>query len=82
MKDKELLTIFMEECAEAIVEASKLIRFGSDTMPEVYQMETEIGDLMCMIHLLEEYGIISMEEVEGHIKAKREKLKVWSNLKV
>jgi NTP pyrophosphatase (non-canonical NTP hydrolase) len=76
----ELLTIFMEECAEATVEASKLIRFGSDTFCDVYKMEAEIGDLLCMVSLLDEYGIINLNEVERHKKVKREKLKKWSDL--
>jgi len=76
----ELLTIFMEECAEATVEASKLIRFGSDTLYDVYKMEVEIGDLLCMVNLLDEYGVINLSEIEKHKEAKREKLKKWSNL--
>jgi hypothetical protein len=78
----ELLTIFMEECAEATVEASKLIRFGSETFADVYKMEVEVGDLLCMIDLLDEYGIIDIKEVASHREAKREKLKKWSNLKL
>lgn len=76
----EALTIFMEECAEATVEASKLIRFGSETMADVYKMEVEVGDLLCMIDLLDEQGIIDLREVARHREAKREKLKQWSNL--
>lgn len=78
----ELLTIFMEECAEATVEASKLIRFGSETFADVHKMEVEVGDLLCMIDLLDEYGIIDLREVSSHREAKREKLKHWSNLNV
>lgn len=78
----ELLTIFMEECAEATVEASKLIRFGSETFADVHKMEVEVGDLLCMIDLLDEYGAIDLREVARHREAKREKLKKWSNLKV
>ena len=78
----EVLTIFMEECAEATVEASKLIRFGSETFADVHKMEVEVGDLLCMIDLLDEYGIINLREVSQHREAKREKLKKWSNLKV
>lgn len=76
----ELLTIFMEECAEATVEASKLIRFGSETFGGVHKMEVEVGDLLCMIGLLEEYGIIDLQQVDEHKKVKREKLKKWSGL--
>jgi hypothetical protein len=78
----ELLTIFMEECAEATVEASKLIRFGSETISNVYKMEAEVGDLLCMIDLLDEYGIIDLKAVGQHRVAKREKLKKWSDLKL
>lgn len=81
-KKKEALTIFMEECAEATVEASKLIRFGSDTMENVHKLEVEVGDLLCLVDLLEEYNLIDMAEVEDHKIAKREKLKKWSNLDV
>lgn len=79
-ENKELLTIFMEECAEGQIEASKLIRFGSDTATNVHKLEVEVGDIMCMIQLLAEYDLISMNEVEMHIDAKREKLKKWSSL--
>lgn len=77
---QELLTIFMEECAEASVEAAKLIRFGSPDHSEVHRMEVEVGDVLCMIDLLHEYGIIDKVVVQDHIKSKREKLKQWSNL--
>jgi hypothetical protein len=73
---EELLVIFMEECAEVSVEASKMIRFGGDKE----SMEREVGDLLCMVELLKEYGIIREGELPKHINAKRKKLKNWSNL--
>lgn len=76
---QELLTILMEEAAEVTVEASKIIRF----QPSGYQtLESEIGDLMCMIELIAENGFIDMENVAMCAAAKREKLKKWSNLNV
>ena len=75
-EEQELLVIFMEEVAEAAVEASKLLRFGKSNL------ETEIGDVMCMITLLEEQGYIDMRTVMMCADAKREKLKKWSNLNV
>lgn len=75
-KNHELLTIFMEECAEAIVEASKVMRFGNDTQT----LESEVGDLFCMINLLHKYDLISWTNVEYCAEAKYEKLKQWSNL--
>lgn len=76
---EELLVIFMEECAEASVEASKIIRFGQND-DEIGSLSREIGDLLCMIDLLEEYGLINRTNLIQYSKAKREKLKKWSNL--
>ena len=73
---EELLIIFMEECSEASVEASKMIRFGGCKQ----SMEQEVGDLLCMIELLKEYDVIREAELTKHIRAKREKLKRWSDL--
>jgi len=80
-KKEELLVIFMEECAEASVEASKVIRFGRND-EEVGSLAREVGDLMCMINLLEEYGLINRNQINQYALAKREKLKKWSNLNV
>lgn len=74
--DQELLTIFMEECSEAIMEASKVIRFGNGTD----RLEAEIGDIYCMLNLLHERDMISWTNVEDVAQYKREKLKKWSNL--
>jgi len=76
---EELLVIFMEECAEASVEASKVIRFGRND-EEVGSLAREIGDLMCMINLLEDYGLINRSQINQYALAKKEKLKKWSNL--
>lgn len=77
-KDQEILVIFMEECSEAAIEASKILRFGKGTT----LLESEIGDLTCMIQLLEEQGVIDMNNVLACADAKRNKLKTWSNLDV
>ena len=77
---EELLVILMEECAEVQKEASKLIRFGSDTWADVLNFEKEIGDLMCMVALCQEAGLIDEDAVMQAAEAKREKLKKWSNL--
>ena len=82
LETMELLVIFMEECAESQVEASKIIRFASETPTNVPTLEREVGDLLCMVELLKEYNLINSEAVEEAKKAKREKLKKWSNLNV
>lgn len=79
-RNEELLVILMEECAEVQQEASKLIRFGSETWADVLNFEKEIGDLMCMVALCQEAGLIDEHAVLEAAEAKREKLKKWSNL--
>jgi len=78
--NEELLVILMEECAEVQQEASKLIRFGSDTWADVLNFEKEIGDLMCMVALCQQAGLIDEDAIMQAAEAKREKLKKWSNL--
>ena len=78
---EELLVIFMEECAEASVEASKIIRFGQND-EEVGSLTREIGDLLCMINLLEDYGLINRSQINKYALSKKEKLKKWSNLNI
>lgn len=79
-QQEELLVILMEECAEVQQEASKLIRFGSETWADVLNFEKEVGDLLCMVQLCYEYNLISEDAIIQAAEAKREKLKRWSNL--
>lgn len=76
----ELLTITMEECGEVIKECAKIQRFGMEG--NKVKLEAEIGDLMCMVQLLEEYNMIDMAMVAVAASSKREKLKKWSDLNV
>lgn len=73
----ELMVILMEECSEVAIEAAKMIRFGYDNNQK---LESEVGDLMCMLNLLHEWDLISWNNVDACAEAKREKLKIWSNL--
>lgn len=77
--DVELLTITAEECAEIAQVCAKGIRFGCESHI-LDDLEKEIGDLMCMIGLLDQYGLIDISSIEKHVKAKSEKLKKYSNL--
>lgn len=74
--NKETLIILQEECAEVIVEASKILRFDNDSS----RLEEEIGDLICMIELLYEQRVIDPYNVAIQANKKREKLKKWSNI--
>jgi NTP pyrophosphatase (non-canonical NTP hydrolase) len=78
-KQDELLTVTMEECAEVIQSASKIIRFGY-TEDSRFNLAKEVGDLLCMVDLLKRDGFISDEEIEIYKGEKAEKLKKWSSL--
>ena len=72
----EILTIFMEECSEAIQEASKILRFDNNPT----ELEKEIGDLFAMIQIMKERNWINYEVMTNYAKKKRDKLKQWSDL--
>lgn len=83
---EEALGILQEECAEVIVEISKIRRFGIDTVHyktgyrHSEMLEMEIGDVLAMVDILLEQQIISWENLELAKHAKKEKLKKWSNI--
>lgn len=84
-KQREILVITQEECAEVIQEISKIFRFGitelhKDGIPHQEKLETEIGDLLCMINLLTVHGIIRPSVVTQAINNKTTKLKQWSKI--
>ena len=84
IEHNELLAIAQEECAEVIQAISKIMRFGLDT---VYKdecnkdhLEEEIGDLMCMLEIMQESNIIDWANVSLASARKRKKLAQWSNV--
>ena len=77
-KLQELLTITMEECGELIQVCSKAIR--CDDYHDNQKLLEEIGDVQCMIDLIKEYGLVSLDEVNSRIGVKKLKLKKWSRL--
>jgi hypothetical protein len=85
-KYEEALGILQEECAEVIVEVSKIRRFGIDSvhyktgLKHAEMLEMEIGDVLAMVDILLEQQIISWENLELAKHAKKEKLKKWSTL--
>lgn len=72
----ELLLVLMEECAEVQQEASKLMRFPTNSATE---LEKEIGDLLCMIDLLHKWDYIRWTEIEKQAHRKQEKLMKFSH---
>jgi NTP pyrophosphatase (non-canonical NTP hydrolase) len=83
---QETLLILQEECAEVTQAVSKCFRFGLDNFkpgkPATNQehLETEIGDLLAMIDILNELGVVDTARLDQAKQAKKEKLKQWSNL--
>jgi NTP pyrophosphatase (non-canonical NTP hydrolase) len=79
MNDKlmETLGILQEECAEVIQAISKYRRFGDDNAEKI---EQEIGDVLCLILLLEKQGFINERSLEEAVHRKVEKLKIYSSI--
>lgn len=84
----EALGILQEECAEVIVQISKIRRFGlhsadyNTDMQHTHRtmLETEIGDVLALVDILKEESIISEEGITVAIQNKKDKLKKWSKL--
>jgi NTP pyrophosphatase (non-canonical NTP hydrolase) len=84
-KQREILVITQEECAEVIQEVSKIFRFGIDNqhkdgLPHRKKLEQEVGDLLAMIDLMFEHDLIDNNNVQTAIQNKKDKLKIWSNI--
>ena len=85
-KIKETLGILQEECAEVIVEVSKCNRFGLDSIHYKTELlhskmlEMEVGDVLAMVDILVEQGVLDRGRLDIAIQNKKDKLKVWSNI--
>lgn len=84
-REREILVIAQEECAEVIQEISKIFRFGIDEahrdgMKHRAKLEMEVGDLLCMVDLMINNGIIDSNQIEIAKENKQQKLKVWSKI--
>ena len=61
-KKEELMVITMEECGELIQECSKAIRMKDYDREE---LKEELSDVMCMLEIIIEYGIITRQELSN-----------------
>jgi NTP pyrophosphatase (non-canonical NTP hydrolase) len=83
---QEALDILQEECAEVIVEVSKCRRFGVDSLhyktgiKHSDMLETEVGDVLALIDILIDQGILDPLTLDVAKQAKKEKLKQWSRI--
>lgn len=83
-KQNEIMDISQEECAEVIQAISKIRRFGllteHDGETNKDHLEEEVGDLMCMLNLLDEFGLVDWTKVSLHAQNKRKKLQRWTKI--
>lgn len=85
-REREVMNILSEECAEVIQAVSKCHRFGLDNYkpnkPKTNRehLEEELGDLLAMIDILQEMDVVSWTNIERAQEAKIEKLKKWSTI--
>ncbi len=87
--ESEICNIFLEECAEAIQAMSKIFRFGWNSChPDVpnytnrEHLTEETGDLLCMIKLMIDKGMLNADSLERAANHKLEKLKKYSDIKL
>jgi NTP pyrophosphatase (non-canonical NTP hydrolase) len=85
--EKQILLIAQEECAEVTQAISKVFRFGFDSVwPENstednrIKLQNEVGDLLAMIELMIEKGIINETQTYQACLQKKIKLRTWSNI--
>lgn len=80
------MSLLQEECGEVIVEVSKCERFGLNTLhyktgvEHRAMLEQEIGDVLALVDVLLEEGIVSQVGLLDAKLKKIEKLKKWSKL--
>ncbi len=74
----ELMLITMEECGELIEACSKSIR--CEDYKDHPKMIEEVGDVLLLIEMIIQRGLVKQEDIDARKKVKIEKLKKWSNL--
>jgi hypothetical protein len=84
-KTNEALVILQEECAEVIQEVSKCFRFGindlnKDGVKHSLVLEKEVADMLCMVDILVEQGVLDTGRLDAGKIEKQTKLKKWSKL--
>jgi len=83
-KEKEIMLITQEECAEVTQAISKIFRFGllsqHNGRSNRERLAEEVGDLMCLIDLLIDTDMINEAEVLTAKHEKLLKLQRWSSI--
>lgn len=81
-RERELLTILIEEAAEVQKNTTKLLRFGArdidpnagDLVCNDARLGLEVGDVMAMVDLCIDAGLINPADIDAGRKAKRIKV--------
>ena len=83
---REALIILQEECSEVTQVAAKCFRFGMDGEYDGetnrVRLQQELGDILAMIDILEQHGVISAQALAEAKLRKFKKLERWSTLVV
>ena len=77
-KTTELMIITMEECGEMIEACSKAIR--CEDYVDNDRLIEEVGDVLCMIDIMVNKGLLSERALNNRIETKKLKLLQYSNL--
>ena len=81
---QQLMCITMEECGELTQRCSKMMRkfekIEDATEQQRKLLLEEAGDVLCMIELMVEHGLMTNEDLGVRVNYKRDKLKTWSTL--
>lgn len=79
-REREVLTILVEECAEVQQRATKALRFGiAEVQPgqpctNAQRLAAEVGDMLEMVEILIAMGVLDRAEIEIGRSAKRRQL--------
>ena len=76
--ETELLVITMEECGEMIEACSKAIR--CEDYVDNDRLIEEVGDVLCMIDIMVDMGLLRERDLNNRIQLKKMKLLQYSNL--
>jgi len=82
---QQLMAITAEECGELTQVCMKIMRKYT-TLEEIQNdkykdlLIEEAGDVLCMIELMVEHGVLTNDELGARVTVKRGKLATWSNL--
>jgi NTP pyrophosphatase (non-canonical NTP hydrolase) len=86
LRVQEALDILQEECAEVIQEVSKCRRFGMDSkhyktgITHSEMLALEVADVLTLIDILIEQGVLDLVSLGIAKTNKKEKLKKWSTI--